>query len=222
MSGLCKGDDFFKHMTGAALSFGVTGLFALYHGYLGLGLPSVWHKSVCIFYLLLMAIRGSIVQTEKDNKSRTEYQQNLYRRRTFIVSSVLLLALNVALMLPIALMVVMAAPVNIGLIPAIAMAAYTAYKITMASVHFCRQKKAGGNILAAELRTVNFIDALVSILTLQNTLIMVNQSGVGNREMFLLSAVSSTAIYALVIAITVHMLVRGSKQLRALSQANGT
>ena len=25
MSGLCKGDDFFKHMTGAALSFGVTG-----------------------------------------------------------------------------------------------------------------------------------------------------------------------------------------------------
>lgn len=78
MSGLCKGDDFFKHMTGAALSFGVTGLFALYHGYLGLGLPSVWHKSVCVFYLLLMAIRGSIVQTEKDNKSRTEYQQNLY------------------------------------------------------------------------------------------------------------------------------------------------
>ena len=31
-----------------------------------------------------------------------------------------------------------------------------------------------GNILVAELRTVNFIDALVSILTLQNTLITIS------------------------------------------------
>lgn len=77
--------------------------------------------------------------------------------------------MDLALIWSIAMMVVLDKPVSIGLIPAIAMAAsYTTWKITMASVHMGRQqRRAGGNILVAELRTVSFIDALVSILTLQ-------------------------------------------------------
>lgn len=115
-----------------------------------------------------------ILVTEHRNRARSEGEQARCCRRTFLVSSVLLLALDLSLILPIAMMVVLDKPVSMGLIPAIAMAAYTTWKITLASLHIGRQRNRGGwNLLVAELRAVNFIDALVAILTLQNTLIMV-------------------------------------------------
>ena len=123
--------------------------------------------------------------------------------------------LDLALMLPIALMVVLAKPLYIGLIPAIAMAAYTTWKITIASIHICRRRRFGEDLLLGELITVNFIDALVSILSLQNTLIMVNQAKTGDSgSMLTLSAVSSAVIYAAIIALTAQLLRKAVKGLR--------
>lgn len=200
----------YQTLMSAAASFGCTALFALYNGYLGLCHGSVWHGSIGIFYLLLMAIRGMVLFTEHRNRLRDEAEQNRCRRRTFLVSSFLLLALDLALILPIAMMVVLDKPVSMGLIPAIAMATYTTWKITMASIHIRRQRhRSGGNMLIAELRTVNFIDALVAILTLQNTLIMVKRSETGENHMLPVSAASSAVIYVVIVVITIGMLRRG-------------
>lgn len=205
-------DYTYQTMTGAAASFGVTTAFAVYHGYLGFRYGSMWHGSIGGFYLLLMAIRGSILLTEQRNRKRPEALRALCRRRTFLLSGVLLLVLDLALMLPIALMAVLSRPVRMGMIPAIAMAAYTTWKITMASIHIHRQRRnSGGNLLVAELRTLNFIDALVAVLTLQNTLIMVN--GLEKGDMLPLTAASSAVIYAAIVAITVRMLVKGWKRI---------
>lgn len=204
-------DYTYQTMTGAAASFGVTVVFAMYHWYLDFWYGSMWHGSIGGFYFLLMAIRGSILLTEQRNRKRSEAMRALCRRRTFLLSGVLLLVLDLALMLPIALMAVLSRPVRMGMIPAIAMAAYTTWKITMASIHIRRQRRnPGGNLLVAELRTVNFIDALVAVLTLQNTLIMVNGSEKG--DMLPLTAASSAVIYAAIVAITVRMLVKGWKR----------
>ena len=208
-------DYIFKTMASAALSFSVTILFALYNGYLGIRLLSVWHGSTCVFYLLLAAIRGMILLTEKKNQARSEDEKTHRRKKTFVLSAALLLVLNLALIFPISLMVILEKPVHMGLIPSIAMAAYTTYKITMASVHIRRQKhKAHNNVLVTELRTISFIDALVSILTLQNTLIMVMRDGAGEDNMLTLSAVSSAAIYVGILCITVYLLKAGLKQAR--------
>lgn len=204
-------DYTYQTMTGAAASFGITAAFAVYHGYLGLRYGSVWHGSIGGFYLLLMAIRGSILLTEQRNRKRPEAKRALCRRSAFLLSGMLLLVLDLALMVPVALMVTLDRPVRMGMIPAIAVAAYTTWKITMASIHIRRQKQnPSGNLLVTELRTVNFIDALVAVLTLQNTLIMVNGSEKG--EMLPLTAASSAVIYAVIVAITVRMLVKGWKR----------
>ena len=206
-------DYIYRTLMSAAVSFGCTALFALYSGYLGVRFGSVWHGSIGIFYLLLMVIRGMILLTEKSNRTRLDAEQNRCRRRTFLISSVLLLVLDLALIVPISMMVVLDKPVSMGLIPAITMAAYTTWKITMASIHIGRQRRRpSGNILVAELRTVNFIDALVAILTLQNTLIMVKRTTADENAMLPLSAVSSGVIYAAIVAITVCMLQKGWKQ----------
>ena len=199
----------------AAVSFGCTALFTLYNGYLWVLYGSVWHGGIGIFYLLLMMIRGIVLLTEKRNGTRLKTEQNRCRRRAFLISSILLLVMALALIWPIAMMVVLDKPVSIGLIPAIAMATYTTWKITMASVHIGRQRrKSSGNLLVAELRTVNFIDALVAILTLQNTLIMVKRTPTDGNVMLPLSAVSSGVIYVVIVAITIRMLYKGLKQIR--------
>ena len=150
-----KNDYVYKTLIGAGFSFVCTVLFSLYHGYLGILYRSVWHWGICAFYLLMMAIRGCILLTENRNRVRPEADRPRLRYRTFLVSAVLMLALDLSLLLPIILMVLLDAPVNMGLASAIAMAAYTTYKIIMASIHFRRQsRRACGELLMMELRTV--------------------------------------------------------------------
>lgn len=205
-----KRDYIFKTLISAAFSFGVTMLFALYNGYLGIHRLSIWHGGICVFYLLLVAIRGMILLTGRKERSGDEKRKAEYRQRTFAISAVMLLLLNLSLIFPISLMVVLEKPVNMGLIPAIAMAAYTTYKLTMASIHIRRQRRSGhNNILVTELRAINFIDALVSVLTLQNTLIMVNQAKSNENDMIILSAISSAVIYVVIIFVMVRLLVMG-------------
>ena len=157
-----------------------------------------------------MSIRGGIILTEKRNVMRSQEEKYLHRRKTFRISAILLLGLDLSLLLPISMMVMLTVPVTIGLIPAIAMAAYTIYKMTMAAIHFVRQKRQPDrHILITELHTVNLIDALTSILTLQNTLIMVNQTRPGANDMFLISAGSSALLYFIMIAVTIDMMRKG-------------
>lgn len=208
-----KKDYTFKTLTSSLISFGVTVLFALYNGVLGALLPSVWHGSICVFYLLLVAIRGMILLAERSAVTKSENERGCRRQRVFVISSIMLMVLNLSLILPIALMVTLQKPVSIGLIPAISMAAYTTYKLTMAAIHIRKQKRSDHrNILVTELRTINLIDALVSVLTLQNTLIMVKQTEAAANDMLVLSAVSGAVIYVFIVAVTVRLIVKGVKQ----------
>ncbi len=102
-----KKDYIFKTMASTVLSFSATILFALYNGFLGICLLSIWHGGICVFYLLLAAIRGIILLTEKNNRTRAEKQKSECRQRTFMISAAMLLLLNLSLILPISLMVVM-------------------------------------------------------------------------------------------------------------------
>ena len=208
--GRWRQDYAFRTMVSAGASFAMTTLFALYNGFLGLRLQSLWHGSICVFYLLLMLIRGGILLTEWSSRGKPREEAEKRRGRAFAVSGALLLLLDLALLCPIALMAQFRKPVNMGLIPAIATAAYTTWKVTMASVHICRQKRRRhGNLLVTQLRTIHFVDALVSVLTLQNTLIMVN--GGGGENMGVLSAISSGVIYAGIVFATLRLTLSGRR-----------
>ena len=93
------------------------------------------------------------------------------------------------------------------LIPAIALAAYTTYKIIAASVNLKRGKRIS-NKLVRLLRTISFIEALVSVLTLQNTLIMVNTKD-GGAGMLTLTAVTSAAIMLTVLSLSAAAMIKG-------------
>ncbi len=200
-----KTDYDFKTITAALGSLFVTALFALYNGFLGVYHASLWHGSICVYYLVLLILRTTIIAARKNaaRKAKPERAQT----KVYITSAALLLFLNVCLVVPVSLMVVRQKPVGMTLIPAIAMAAYTTYKVVMASVNLKRRKRSS-NRLVRLLRTISFIDALVSILSLQNTLIMVNMKGDGS-EMLTLTAITSAAIMLTVLALSVATMIKG-------------
>lgn len=173
--------------------FAATVVFALYNGALGLRHSSLWHGSICLYYILLSLLRGGLLLAEgrEDLPARWE-------KRVFYGTSGLLLALNGALVAPVALMVLSRRPVGLGLIPAIAAAAYTTYKMTAAAVGL---GKKNGNVFGRELGVLRFADALVSVLVLQNTLITV-MAGEVSGGMFRLAAVTSGGIFFLIFGVS--------------------
>ncbi len=182
-----------------------TVIFALYNGILGYRHSSMWHGTICIYYLLLVILRGMIIYSEK--KIVAYAGKEWARSIVCVIGAVLLLILNTSLIVPITIMVKHQKPVTLTLIPAIAMAAYTVYKITMASVNLKRSKKEADSLVRF-LRTISFIDALVSILTLQNTLIMVNSQD-GSLNMLPLTAATSAAILCVTLQLSVACMYRG-------------
>lgn len=199
-------NDALNALVSACASAGITTLFALYNGYFGIFLPSGWHGSICAFYLLLVAIRCLILRTEWETRSQTKKEREFSRYKTYFYTCWLLILLDLALIAPISLMALMQKPVDIGLIPAIAMAVYTTYKVTMASIHVRRQaRRQGGDILITALRSIHFIDALFSILILQNTLIMVNNGASVPERILALAAISSAIIYMAIVLVTCRM-----------------
>lgn len=202
-----KADYDFKTFVSSAASTFITAVFALYNGYLGLRHQSPWHWSICVYYALLVLLRAVIVHAERKTVER---QQPVFRQKTHRIAAVLLLILNLCLIGPIWLMIRQVKPVTLTLIPAITMAAYTTYKITMAAVNL-KKKNRSGNRLVRLLRTINFIDALQSIVVLQNTLIMVSSKG-DKSSMIPFTAVTSAMIWVAIVAMSVSALIKGRKE----------
>ena len=206
-----KTDYDFKTVTAALGSLAVTALFALYNGFLGVSHASLWHGSICVYYLVLVILRTTVIAAGK--KAGRKAEPNRALAKVYISSAALLLFLNVCLIVPVSLMVVRQKPVDMTLIPAITMAAYTTYKVVMSSVNLKRRKRSSDRLVRL-LRTINFIDALVSVLSLQNTLIMVNMKGDGSK-MLTLSAITSAAIMLAVLAISVAAMIKGVVSLKS-------
>lgn len=186
--------------------FAATVLFALYNGVLGLYHASPWHGSICVYYLLLSALRGALLDGERRRRQGSAAPRS-GRGRSYLTAAMMLL-MNAALAAPVALMVLDARRVQTGMIPAIATAAYTTYKITAAAV---RLKRKAPSVFLRQLNLLGFVDALVSILVLQNTLITVVDGGI-REEMFLLSAITSGVIYLLILVLSLLWLIRGAKE----------
>lgn len=196
---------------GTMTGFAVTLLFALYHGALGIWHVSLWHGSIGVYYSLLSLLRGILLIAARKAGEKDRQTGERRRRRTFGVTSGILLVMNLALAIPAFLMVTDRRPVETGLTPAIASAAYTTCKITAAAVKLRRAK---GTALDRELSVIRLVDALVSVLVLQNTLIIAVEGGIPQR-LFRLTAASSAGLLLLIFAVSAAWFAGGLALCRA-------
>ena len=114
-----------------------------------------------------------------------EARRDLCRRRAFGISAGLLLVLDLVLAVPVTMMAALDKPVSMGLIPAIAMAAYTTWKITMASIRLSRRGDVEGAAHLAEEMTCCKIPFSTSSKNGHIKKVSENRYFNGSRQLFL-------------------------------------
>jgi len=209
MLALIKSDTDSRTAVFSAGMFLITLLFAVYNGFLGTRYMSLWHGSICIYYVLLSLIRVYILLSEKRiQKHGINITQR--RRNAFLVSSIILFVINISMIVPTILMVRFEKPMGMTLIPALVIAVYTTIKVYLAIMQI-KKRTESSNPLIRELWTINVVDAALSVISLQNTLIMVTGDST-DRNLFILSAVTSGIIIIATIVMEIFFLVKEMKR----------
>ena len=152
------------------LSVIFTLLFAIYNKIVGIFNESLWNESVSIYYFALTIIK-SIILISYYKQTNIENQ-----KRIFQVTKVLLFISNLLMIVPLILMIINKRMVEASLIFSIGIALYVTIKTTISIIRFFK-KETCDSILLKQIKTIDLIDVVFSILTLQNTLISVNGSG---------------------------------------------
>ena len=197
-----KTNSDFKIFISAVESSLIGLVFALFNGILWVRYRLAWIGAICIYYLMLSAVRTCLIQY--DQKMKKHHQQNPSKRVLFLLHGLVFL-MNLSMIAPISIMAHEEREVQFGLIPAIAAAAYTTYRISFAIVRYHRARKVQNRPTNKMLSVIYLMDALMSVLTLQNTLIVVNGTH-NDSSMKILSIVSSACIWGIIVLLSVFSL----------------
>lgn len=197
-----KEDYIFRTFIFSAGSFLITFVFTIYNIFLAFVYRAAWNIGISVYYALLLCIRAYVIFSEyRLYKHEVKEKEERIRKNLFLTQSILLLIIDLALIAPITMMVLQEKEIHYSEIPAITIATYTCYKIIMSSRNYIKTRKT--NYLSVRtIRNVNFIDALVSVLSLQYTLIM-TFSAESNKDMLGLTATSSFIIWAFIVVISI-------------------
>lgn len=182
--------------------------FIVYNSYLGIFFQDAFAIGISIYYLFLFVIKFATLIVERKITNKEKDTQIKIRIKNYKISSIFIFIIDLCLIAPIILMVTQPNDVKFGLIPAITMATYCVYKIVVAIINYTKSKKSQ-NLTTILLKEINIIGAIVSILTLQHTLIMVN--GGMDKSMKILSLISSIGFILLIIAFSVVSFIRNKK-----------
>lgn len=179
------------------LSIVLTLAFATFNLTFGIIKSYVFGISIAIYYFLFCAIKIALFVVSK--KSEPDSPK-------LVGISAGLFVLNIALIAPIALMVMWKRTFNLGIIPAITVATYTVYKITSAILGYKKVCKAEDEVERVS-KSATLIDTVVSVLLLQNTLLVAQNSEL-NHNMYVLTICTSAIAYAVTIIISIVALRR--------------
>lgn len=182
----------------AFLSVLVIICFTVYNGILGFFYDSIWHICIFVYYVFLLLIKGLLVFGILHKKIRNNQLIVVY------ITFIMLIILTIAMIAPAFLLVLDKRTYNLGLIPSIASAAYTTYSTAMSIVNMKKAKNTDSPIIK-QIRLVNIVNTLMSILFLQNTLILANGGYTGDMKKF--SMATSVGIIILIIIIEIYQFI---------------
>lgn len=191
-------DYHFRTVFTARLSALMTFGFTIFNGAVGVLYQSVWNISICIYYVLLAIVRRIIIRSQRKTGDKNQDKEII--KKTYVVTHIILIIIDMALVVPISLMVIGARNYTFGMIPEITMSAYTTYRMTMSIIHYLKSK-INENHFIRVIRTINLQDTLVSVLTLQNALIIA--SGDEMASMMRLTMWTSAGIWGIILFFTV-------------------
>ena len=192
-------------------TFLINVVYTVYNGVIGIANQSEWLITMAVYYSLLGIMRYCAVNTERKISRMTD--PKLIRKKELSViwtDGILLLLLNLALSGVVLLTIAKGTAKTYSEIMVISIAAYTFYKITMAVINMVKVRKMQSPILIT-IRNIGVADALVSMLTLQTTMLASFQdtSSIDANRM---NGITGLAVCILIASLGASMIYYASKR----------
>lgn len=165
-------DDYtFRTILTTLPAFLINVAYTIYNGVIGVMNQSAWFVTMAVYYSLLGIMRYRAVSVKRKT-ARMKDPQMIRQKELSIIRTdgILLLLLNIALIGVIILTITKDTAKRYSEIMVISIAAYTFYKIITAVINMVKVRKMQSPILIT-IRNIGVADALVSVLTLQMTML---------------------------------------------------
>lgn len=188
-------------------------VFALFNGIIGITSHSAWFGTLSAYYILLSIMRAGIVRQErkiatiKEKEEHMRKEQSVYRR-----NSVLFIFMAVVLAGAVVLLLNSQGGKNYPGFTIYAVAAYTFYKIIMSTIQMIKVGKRKSPLLSIT-RRIGYIDACVSVLTLQTAMF----ASFANEEeelIKLMNGITGTAVCVMVLALGIQGICSSKKMIK--------
>ncbi len=182
--------------------------YTVYNGVIGIMNRSEWFITMAVYYSLLGIMRYRAVSAGR-KISRMEDPQQVERRQLSVIRTdgILLMVLNLALCGVVLLTIAQETAKAYSEIMVISIAAYTFYKITMAVI---KVRKMQSPILIT-IRNIGAADALVSMLTLQATM-LASFKETSSLDANRMNGITGLAVCILISALGVSMICYAAKR----------
>lgn len=191
----------------AGSAFGLHLLYALYHGALGVLCRSVWFAALCAYYIVLSAMRFSVILCGYGSRSDPSADMERFVMRfcggLLILLSIILAGTNyISLSQNIA--------IKRDEIVMITIAAYTFTKLAAVIVKAVKRRK-DPSMLLAVLRNISYAEIAASILTLQRSM-LVSFGEMEEGNIRVMNILSGSAVFLFVLALGIAAVRRGAKK----------
>lgn len=192
-------------------SFIINVAYTVYNGVIGIVNQSSWFITMAVYYSLLGVMRYHAVNTGR-KISRMKNQKLIRKKELAVIKTdgILLLLLNLALSGVVLLTIAKGRAKAYSEIMAISIAAYTFYKTTMAVINMVKVRKMQSPILIT-IRNIGVADALVSMLTLQTTMLASFQN-TSHLDVNRMNALTGMAVCILIALLGISMIYYASKR----------
>lgn len=214
-------DLYFRTMLSTIFSL-VLGIgFVCYNAFAGFFYHSIWNVSIAIYYLLLVIIKIVFLFGEYKivkNKEQTQEFNDLRRAEMFRLEGVFLLFVNIALIVPVTMLATSQKAVNLPIWVAIADASYTFYKSIVCVYSFVKTRK-NNNLSVKGIKNLNLTSAIVSVLSLENTMILTFSTEI-LFELQILIIISAFVAVSLNFWIALSTLINGKKEVQLCRNKN--
>lgn len=186
--------------------------YALFQLWLGFYHHTFWFYSLGAYYICLALMRFFLLLHTRRYAPGEKIKTELVRYRT---CGWVFLAMNLALTVIVFFMVYWNRTFNHHEITTIAMAAYTFVTLTVAIVNIVKYRKYNSPVFSAA-KAISLAAALVSMLTLESTMLTTfSDSTMSVSEQKLMLGLTGAAISAVIVAMAIYMIVKGTKKLKA-------
>lgn len=172
--------------------------YAVYHAIIGLQSHSWWLITLCVYYALLSIMRfAALMMARRRADAALERSVAVFTGAMFIFLAVCLVGT-----------VILAAVNERGVkhheIVMITIALYTFTKITLAIINLVKVKQYPSPIFKA-LRSISFADALVSVFSLQRSM-LVSFEGMSTDDIRLFNILTGSAVCVAVLILGLHLI----------------